>query len=93
MSSDAVNSPSHYMLLPGVEVIDVRRAILDKIESSRSDDDSCPTYYQVDCWSRSWEYLTRCWAKNGLEDLKKSLKYLEWLIEDIEKQMKDRKAT
>ena len=74
---DPVKSPSHYQLLPGVEVIHVRKALLDKIPNDW-------TPYQIDCWSRAWEYLTRAPAKNGLEDLKKGLTYLEWLIEDME---------
>ena len=78
MSYDNVKNPRHYQLLPGVEVKDVRKAILDNIETS-------PTLYAVDCWSRSWEYLTRMWGKNGLEDAKKARVYLDWLITELEK--------
>ena len=78
-TNDPVSSPSHYQLLPGVEVIDVRKALLDKMQAAGW------THYQSDCWSRSWEYLTRAMAKNGLEDLKKSREYLNWLIESLEK--------
>jgi len=73
--TDPVTKPSHYQLLPGVEVIDVRKALLDKMQPAGW------THYQSDCWSRSWEYLTRAMAKNGLEDLKKARTYLNWLIE------------
>lgn len=82
---DPVTAPRHYQLLPGVQVIDVRKAILDKL-STRPLDTRKPSYYQVDCWSRAWEYLTRCWGKNELEDLEKSLTYLTWLIEDMKKE-------
>jgi hypothetical protein len=78
-TNDPVKSPSHYQLLPGVEVIDVRKALLDKMQPAGW------THYQSDCWSRSWEYLTRAMAKNGLEDLKKARTYLNWLIESLEK--------
>ena len=38
----------------------------------------------ADCWSRSWEYLTRMWGKNGLEDAKKARFYLDRMIEKME---------
>ena len=75
--SDNINNPSHYQIMPGVEVIDVRRALLDKIPDGA-------TYNAIDEWSRAWEYLTRGWAKNGLEDFKKAQVYLGWLIERLE---------
>ncbi len=75
--NDSVKAPNHYQLWPGVEVIDVRKALLNKMALAGW------THYQSDCWSRSWEYLTRAMAKNGLEDLEKSLTYLTWLIEDM----------
>jgi hypothetical protein len=65
-------------LLNGVEVIDVRRALLAKMHDAQW------THYQSDCWSRAWGYLTRAMAKNGLEDLRKCRTYLDWLIKDME---------
>lgn len=73
---DMVNSPKHYEILPGVEVYDVREAILKKHPQLEPN--------VVDDWSRSWEYLTRMFGKNGLEDAKKSKWYLEKLIERME---------
>lgn len=75
---DMVNSPSHYALLPGVEVIDVRDALFAKMPTD-------VPYDVVDCWSRSWEYLTRMWGKNGLEDAKKARFYLDRMIEKMER--------
>lgn len=72
---DMVNSPPHYQLLPGVEVYDVRMALLAKMEGVSPD--------RVDDWSRAWEYLTRMWQKNGLEDAKKCRWYLDKLIEKM----------
>lgn len=77
VAEDCVNSPSHYMLLPGVEVKDVRAAILSKLPKGID-------YNAVDEWSRAWEYLTRMWGKNGLEDAKKARVYLDWLIKTLE---------
>lgn len=74
---DNVKNPSHYQLLPGVEVIDVRMAILSNMPES-------VTRAEADHWSRAWEYLTRMWGKNGLEDAKKARVYLDWLIAEME---------
>ncbi|QFS86602.1 MULTISPECIES: DUF3310 domain-containing protein [unclassified Marinobacter] len=78
-ADDAVNNPKHYQLLPGVEVIDVRDVLLNKITTT-----GFMNHRQSDYWSRSWEYLTRCMEKGGVEDLKKSRFYLERLIQDME---------
>lgn len=71
-----VEKPSHYQLLPGIEVYDVREAILSKLEYVSP----C----ELDDWSRAWEYLTRMWGKNGLEDAKKARWYLNKLIERMD---------
>ncbi len=77
-AEDVVNEPSHYKILPGVEVYDIRHAILEKHSTQEA------THSQIDDWSRSWEYLTRMWQKNGLEDAKKARWYLDKLIEKLE---------
>jgi len=76
---DMVNSPSHYQLVNGLEVKDVRKAIFDKIPMGKL------SYHQADCYSRAWEYLTRACLKHEspLEDLQKAQTYLTWLIEDL----------
>ncbi len=37
------------------------------------------------CEGNVIKYITRYKFKNGLEDLKKARRYLDWLIEDVEK--------
>lgn len=74
---DVVNAPSHYALLPGVEVIDVRDALFAKMPIDVPHD-------VADCWSRSWEYLTRMWGKNKLEDAQKAQFYLDRMIQKME---------
>lgn len=74
---DNVNNPKHYQLLPGVQVIDVRDAAFAQMP------EGIP-YDLVDCWSRSWEYLTRMWGKNQLEDAKKARWYLDRMIQKME---------
>ena len=39
---------------------------------------------EVDDWSRTMEYILRMFDKNGLEDAKKAIWYLEKLIERME---------
>lgn len=73
---DSVNSPNHYVIKPGLEVIDVREALLTKLRESRIHVD----YEDIDDWSRSWEYITRGFFKNGLEDFEKASYYLNRLI-------------
>jgi hypothetical protein len=75
MKPDMVNHPPHYQILPGIEVYDVRMALLAKVDAPAG---------QVDDWSRAWEYLTRMWQKNGLEDAKKCRWYLDKLIEKLD---------
>jgi hypothetical protein len=79
--NDVVNSPKHYQIAPGLEVKDVRRALLDSAETSPYN----PTNNAVDYWSRTWEYLTRMWHKNGLEDAEKARVYLDWLIDEMKR--------
>ena len=75
---DPVHNPKHYQILPGVEVIDIRKALLDKIQENQS-----LTYYQADLWSRAFEYILRGPEKNGIEDFKKAQVYLGWLINSM----------
>lgn len=79
LEQDMVNSPSHYQLVNGLEVKDIRKAIFDKIPMGKL------SYHQADCYSRAWEYLTRACFKHEspLEDLQKAQTYLTWLIEDL----------
>ena len=74
---DMVNKPPHYKIMPGVEVIDVREALLSKLPAS-------VTKVQASHWDKSLEYLMRCWHKGGVEDLKKSRFYLDRLIKGME---------
>jgi len=63
--ADMVNNPPHYQILPGVEVYDIRCALMDKIQGA--------THAQVSDWDRAVEYLLRMWDKNGIQDAKKAL--------------------
>lgn len=75
--TDMVNTPPHYVLKPGLEVIDVRTAIFEKLQR----EGIVVPYADMSDWDRAWEYLTRMFFKNGKEDAEKSLYYLTRLVE------------
>lgn len=71
--SDNINKPTHYGL-PGldIEAIDVIRSVLG------------PERFQGFCRGNVIKYVVRAERKNGTEDLKKAMKYLQWEIESKE---------
>lgn len=73
--SDSVNHPDHYMLIDGVEVIDVINEIL-----TRSNYNAQQGYY----YGNVIKYILRADKKNGVEDLEKAEVYLNWLIESMQ---------
>jgi len=82
--TDNVNSPKHYILKPGLEVKDVREAILSKLQT----EGIVVPYVDIDDWSRAWEYLTRCFFKNGAEDIEKAQYYINRMVQRIEDRSK-----
>ena len=71
--SDNVNSPSHYCK-GGLECIEAIRAACEGL-------DGVEAYYAGNVIKYVWRFK----FKNGVEDLKKARKYLDWLIEQEEK--------
>jgi hypothetical protein len=69
---DKVNNPSHYKGKFGLEAIDVVRNFMTT-EEIRG-------FYK----GNTLKYILREAKKNGLEDLKKARKNLDWLIEGME---------
>lgn len=69
---DIINEPSHYKGRHGLEAIEVVRNF--------GNDDMIASFY----WGNAIKYMTRYRNKNGLEDLKKARKSLDWLIEHTE---------
>ncbi|WP_043033238.1 DUF3310 domain-containing protein [Streptococcus suis] len=72
---DNVDKPSHYQGKNGMEAIDVVRNFIGQLTGVSA-------FY----WGNSMKYLLRFQSKNGLEDLKKARKNLDWLIEEMEKE-------
>ena len=74
MKQDNINSPNHYCLegLDGLEVIDIIKSILGK------------EGFKAYCQGNVIKYVLRAKKKNGVEDLKKAIKYLEWEIAETE---------
>ena len=71
--ADNVKSPPHYTH-GGVELVDIWRKTM-------SFEALCGLF-----WGNVTKYLWRYKHKNGLEDLKKARQYLDWLIEEVEKE-------
>ena len=69
---DNVNKPSHYQGRYGMESIDALRNFMT------------PEQLKDFYLGNALKYQLRFQKKNGLEDLKKARKNLEWLIEEIE---------
>ena len=75
IEEDKVNNPSHYQGKFGLEAIDVVRNFAGNL-----------TAVQGFYWGNAIKYLLRFQGKNGLEDLKKARKNLDWLIEEMEEE-------
>jgi hypothetical protein len=79
--SDMVNAPKHYILTDTLQVKDVREAMLQKLMR----DEIVLPYEDAHDWITAWEYITRAPFKNGEEDYRKALWYLNNLLERMEK--------
>ena len=73
VEEDKVNNPNHYQGAFGLEAIEVVRNFAGSL-----------TAVQGFYWGNAIKYLLRFQGKNGLEDLKKARKNLDWLIEEME---------
>lgn len=72
---DVINKPKHYMLVEGVEVRDVCKALATRMQEKYS-------AFFISDYIQFLQYVLRFDQKNGIEDLKKAKWYLEKLIEE-----------
>ncbi|VTD96377.1 gp29 [Streptococcus pneumoniae] len=70
---DNINKPSHYQGANGLEAIDVVHNFVGNLFGASA-------FF----WGNAIKYMLRFQKKNGLEDLKKARKNLDWLIEEME---------
>lgn len=70
---DNINNPSHYQGANGLEGIEVIDNFIGNLQGKAAWS-----------WGNAIKYMLRFQKKNGLEDLKKARKNLDWLIEEIE---------
>ena len=73
VEEDKINNPNHYKGAFGLEAIEVVRNFAGNL-----------TAVQGFYWGNAIKYLLRFQGKNGLEDLKKARKNLDWLIAEME---------
>lgn len=78
--TDNVNNPSHYQGRYGMESIDALRNFMT------------PEQLKGFYLGNALKYQLRFQKKNGLEDLKKARKNLDWLIEEFEVERKGKKS-
>lgn len=79
IEEDKVNNPNHYKGAFGLEAIDVVRNFMTT-EEIRG-------FYK----GNTLKYILREAKKNGLEDLKKARKNLDWLIEEMEDENEEKR--
>ena len=72
-TTDNVNIPSHYQGRHGLESIEVIRNFAGDLLAEEG-------FY----WGNAIKYMLRFQNRNGVEDLKKARKNLDWLIESME---------
>ena len=75
--NDNVNNPSHYQGRYGMQSIDALRNFMT------------PEQLKGFFLGNALKYQLRFQKKNGLEDLEKARKNLNWLIEEVEKELND----
>ena len=74
---ETVNHPNHYQSESGIEVIDVIRAFTKDLRGAEAFD-----------IGNVIKYVLRYKKKNGVEDLKKAVWYLNDVIKELEKEKK-----
>lgn len=70
---DNIHNPKHYQGAFGLEAIEV-------IKNFAGDLTAVQGFY----WGNAIKYMLRFQQKNGIEDLKKARKNMNWLIEELE---------
>lgn len=74
--SSTVAKPSHYQILPGIEVRDICNTLADQLSDKGFKGSFIGEYMQV------MQYLMRFHKKNGLEDIKKAQYLLNKLVDN-----------
>ena len=84
---DMIVSPKHYQLFPefNLEIKDINKRILDNMEESSFD----ITLYEAGWYQQSMQYFERFYLKNGIEDLKKGIQTMQFVIDSMEQRKKE----
>lgn len=72
---EKVNHPAHYNQ-GGIECIDALKAAVEGLNG-----------IEAFCTANAIKYLWRWKYKNGVEDLNKAIWYIQWLKEEVTRQM------
>ena len=71
------SSPPHYRFGGNLQTIDLIHEVLSKQQDG----------FLAYCLGNVFKYLTRFGRKDGIQDLRKALQYLTWMVEHVEKGM------
>ena len=77
MALDMVSHPPHYQSESGLEVIDVMKAFTSDLKG-----------FEAIATGNIIKYICRWNKKNGVEDLEKAKKYIDYLIDYIKNEKK-----
>lgn len=77
---DAVKSPKHYAVIGEYQVKDINKAILDSMLEEGFD----ITLDEAGWWQQAMQYLMRGHKKGGIEDYKKAIQAMQFVVESME---------
>lgn len=77
-NNDMVHRPNHYQSSSGLEVKDVIKAFTEHLEG-----------FEAVCTANVIKYICRWKKKDGLQDLMKAREYIDFLINEVEKEEKE----
>jgi len=82
---DVVKSPKHYQLFPefGLEIKDINKRLLDNMEDNKYD----ITLFEAGWYQQSMQYFERFYLKNGLEDLKKGIQTMQFVVDSMKQRL------
>ena len=78
---DVVKSPKHYAVVGGYQVKDINKAILDSMLEESFD----ITLDEAGWWQQAMQYLMRGHKKGGIEDYKKAIQAMQFVVDSMEK--------
>ena len=80
-----IDKPDYYQILPEYQVLDINKALLDKIQDSDFD----LTLNEAGWYQQAMQYFMRFFAKNGIDDLEKGVYAMGIVIESLKERQEN----